>query len=360
MAAPTENKMIYRNLGGSGLKVSAISFGNWLTNDDPKTEATTKEIMKYAFEHGVNFFDTAEIYGFGSAETVFGNILKDLAWDRKDYVLSTKLIWNGGKSPNDSGLSRKHIIEGLTASLERLQHEYVDVVFCHRYDPYTPLEEVVRAMNWCIDHGKALYWATSEWEPDQIERAITIADKLGLARPLADQCQYNLYWRERVELGYSDLFDNYHYGTTVWSPLAGGLLTGKYNTEVPKDARFASLDGPGASNFKKLFGEEQVKETQKALTAFGEIAKELGCSQAALALAWTIRNPDVSTAIVGATKLSQIEDNLNALEILKKITPEINAKIEELFKTAPTPSIDYRKFGLTEPRRERRIRETQN
>jgi len=355
--ASAENKMIYRNLGNSGLKISAIGFGNWLTNNDAKTEATTKEIMKYAFEKGVNFFDTAEIYGFGTAETVFGNIIKDLGWDRKDYVLTTKLFWNGGKSPNDSGLSRKHIIEGLTSSLKKLQHDYVDVVFCHRYDSQTPLEETVRAMNWCIDNGKALYWATSEWDPDQIEHAISIADRLGLARPLADQCEYSIYKRDRVELDYGDIFDNYKYGTTVWSPLAGGLLTGKYNTEVPKEGRYQGSEAKD-DRFVKLFSEENLEETQKALQGLGEIAQELGCSQAALALAWIIKNPDVSTAIVGATKLSQFQDNLTALEIIDKITPEIETRVEGLFKTAPTPRVDYRKFSPSMPRREKRLQET--
>jgi len=336
--------MIYRNLGRSGLKISAVGFGNWLTNNNPETEAETLKIMQYAFDNGVNFFDTAEVYGAGVCETVWGNIFKKVNWPRKDYVLSTKIYWNGGSGPNDRGLCRKHIFESIKASLKRLQHEYVDVVFCHRFDTETPVEEVCRAFNWIIDQGYAFYWATSEWEPDQIQRAMTVCEQNGWIAPIADQCQYNLFNREKVDVKFGNVFDEYDYGTTVWSPLAGGLLTGKYNEEVPSDSRFASLDGPGASGFKALFSEEKKAETQAKLKALGEMAKELECSQAALALAWNIKSPNVTTAIVGATKVSQIEDNLTAIAVSKKLTQEHLDKIEEIFKTRPEQIMDWRNW----------------
>lgn len=348
--------MEYRFLGNSGLKVSVLSFGNWLTNNDPKVLEETKKIVRRCYEAGINFFDTAEGYGAGEAERQLGQALKELNVPREELVVTTKIFFGAvetGKSKiNRTGTSRKHIVEGLKASLKRLQMDYVDVVYAHRYDHETPIEETCRAFNHVIEQGLAFYWGTSEWTAQQIMDAMGVCDKLGLIRPITEQPQYNMLVREKLENEYVPLFDEYKLGTTVWSPLAGGILTGKYNDEVPKDSRVGNADPFIKSIYDKLFFNEKIYEKRrKALKEIAEIAKELGCSQAQLSLAWVIYNKDVTCAIFGATKISQVDDNLKAIEIYKKLTPEILERIEKVLETRPERGMNWKNWQPFAPRR---------
>ena len=348
--------MEYRFLGNSGLKVSVLSFGNWLTNNDPKVIETTKQIIKRCYDSGVNFFDTAEAYGKGEAERQFGEALKNLNVPREDLVISTKIFFGTvpeGKSKiNKTGTSRKHIIEGLNASLKRLQLDYVDVVLAHRYDHETPLEETCRAFNFVIEKGMAFYWGTSEWSVEQITAAMGICEKLGLIKPITEQPQYNMLVRDKLESEYVPLFDEFKLGTTVWSPLAGGLLTGKYNEIIPKESRIANLDAGTKALYDRLFFNENVYEKRrKAMKELGEIAKELGCTQAQLALAWVIYNKDVTCALMGASSVAQIEDNLKALDVYKKLTPEILERIEKALDNRPERKMNWKSWQTFPPRR---------
>ena len=339
-------EMEYRALGPSGLKVSVLSYGNWLTSNDPSVEEQTKACVKRCFEHGINFFDTAEVYGTpcGTAEIIMGNALKDLGVGREKLVVSTKLM-KGGETINERGLSRKHVIEGVNNSLRRLQLDYVDVIFAHRPDHETPIEETVRAINWLIENGKAFYWGTSEHSAAEIQEIHAVCDRLGLIKPIVEQPQYSMLWRDRFELEYGSLFDTYGMGSTIWSPLAQGILTGKYNEGIPSGTR---LDTNPGSIFGRYFGdEEKKKKTISKLQGLSEVAKELNVSLAQLALGWTISNKDVSTAIFGATKVEQIDDNIKAVQVYKKITPEIFEKIEKILDNAPKrkdPSQPLRKL----------------
>eukprot|EP00824_Muranothrix_gubernata_P002652 TRINITY_DN1320_c0_g1_i1.p1 TRINITY_DN1320_c0_g1~~TRINITY_DN1320_c0_g1_i1.p1 ORF type:complete len:383 (-),score=81.47 TRINITY_DN1320_c0_g1_i1:4-1152(-) len=356
-----KNDMIYRYLGKSGLKVSVLGYGNWVNNKD--CEEPTYECMKKAFEGGINFFDTAEIYGYyhknwGVAETIMGNCLKRLAIPRKDFVLSTK-FYRCGEGENDCFLSRKHLVEGIKNSLKRLQVDYVDVVFAHRYDSETPIEEVCRAFNWIIEQGYAFYWGTSMWTPQQIMEANERCERLKLIKPIVDQCEYNMLKRENMEFNLPPIYDKCGYGTTIWSPLASGILTGKYNDgKKPEDSRFGEKfkkDFPGLNDmiWPGFFGktEEENKKTTEKLQKLGELAKSLDVSQAQLALAWAIANTDVSTAIIGASKPSQVEDNLKAVALLKKWTPELEAKIEEILGNQPKPPLNWRTWAPMPERR---------
>ncbi len=335
------HNMEYRNLGPTGLKVSILGFGNWLTSDQKDFQERTTEMIKKSYDLGVNFFDTAEVYGSGEAEIAMGKAFKELNLPREQLVVSTKLFW-GGQGPNDTGLSRKHVIEGAKNSLKRLQLDYVDIIFCHRPDLETPVEETCRAFDYLINQGLTFYWGTSEWPADRITEALRVCDRLGLHRPVVEQPQYSLMVRERFEKEYSQLFREYHLGTTIWSPLAGGILTGKYNDGVPEGSRFDSDNGLLKSIFSNYFSDAKKEETLKKLKALGEIAKELECSQAQLALAWALANENVSVCLFGATKISQIEDNIKAVEIYKKLTPEILKRIEDAFGNAPEPLTDFR------------------
>jgi len=351
MEAP-KSTMEYRFLGPTGLKVSCVSYGNWLTSNDPTAETTTIEVVEKCHQLGINFFDTAEIYGKpdGTAEVYMGNALKKLNTPRENLVVSTKLF-KCGTGINSFGLSRKHIIEGLNNSLKRMQLDYVDIVFSHRHDHETPIEEVCKGFNWLIENNKAFYWGTSEWSSEQITEAYAVCDRLNLIRPVVEQPQYSMLWRDRFEVEYGHLFDTYKMGSTIWSPLAGGLLSGKYNNGEATEGRFSSSDSQGGDKFKNMFLPENKEKSIKLLQGLGHIAKELGCSQAQLALAWTLKNKDVSTAIFGATKLSQVEDNVKAVELYKKITPEIEAKIEEVLANRPKPSTNWKKWSPFPPRR---------
>lgn len=327
--------MEYRRLGKSGLQVSALSFGSWVTFAHQIDDCIAEQCMITAYENGINFFDNAEAYSSGKSEIVMGNILKKMNWDRTTYVVSSKVFW-GGKLPNQIGLSRKHVIEACNAALKRLQVDYLDLYYCHRPDKDTPIEETVRAMHTLIQQGKILYWGTSEWSAQEIMQAYGIAREHHLTPPTMEQPQYNMFHRERFENEYRRLYSEIGMGTTIWSPLASGLLTGKYNNEMPDSTR---LNLPNMEWLKeRLLGEEGKHNIEKArkLIAF---AKELGTNLPRLALAWCLKNPNVSTVITGASKVEQLKDNLQALEVVPLITDEVVLKIEEILKNKPVQSM---------------------
>lgn len=330
--------MEYRFLGRSGLKVSALSLGAWVTYGEQVGEERAYECMTAAYEAGVNFFDNAEVYANGQAETVMGNVIKKTGWKRSDLVISTKIFW-GGDGPNDSGLSRKHIFEGLHASLRRLQLEYVDLLFCHRPDKYTPVEETVWAMTHLIQQGKVFYWGTSEWSAEQIMEAYAVARREHLIPPLMEQPQYNMFHRERVESEYIRLYREIGLGTTIWSPLASGFLTGKYNEGIPEDSRLA-MDGYEwlRKRLNSERGQQQITKTRQLTT----IAQELGCSTAQMALAWCLKNLNVSTVITGASRQEQVHENMQALEMVEQLTPEVMARIETILDNKPPEEPDFR------------------
>lgn len=331
--------MIHRNLGRTGLKVSALSFGSWVTFDAQMDVDAVVASMRAAFDGGCTFFDNAEAYAEGRAEALMGEALQRLGWARSSYVLSTKIYW-GGPGPNEIGLSRKHVVEGTLASLRRLQLDHVDLLFCHRPDLHTPIEETVRAMNHVIDRGLAFYWGTSEWSADQIREAWRVADRLGLVGPAMEQPQYHLFHRERVEVEYAALYRDVGLGTTTWSPLASGLLTGKYNDGVPDGSR---LSLPQYTWLRKLLTESPEfparVEKVRALTA---LAGDLGGTMAQLAIAWCAANPHVSTVITGASRPEQVTENLKAIDLLPKVTPEVLARIDAIVGNRPAPPRDDR------------------
>src|SRR6266542_43529 len=298
--------MEYRRLGKAGIRLSALSLGAWVTYGGQVGEQVARECMAAAYDAGVNFFDNAEAYAGGNAEQVMGNVIKELGWRRESIVVSTKIFW-GGAGPNDTGLSHKHIIEGVNNALKRLQRSYVDLVFCHRPDPNTPIEETVRAMDIVIKQGKAFYWGTSEWSAAEIMRADAVARQYGLTPPSMEQPQYNMFVRERVEQEYVPLYQELGYGTTIWSPLASGLLTGKYNDGIPADSRFA-LEG-----FDWLKDQWMVEDKLSKVEQLQPLAYELGCTLAQLGLAWCLSNPNVSTVITGASRAAQVRENMQAI-----------------------------------------------
>lgn len=330
--------MEYRYLGKSGLKVSALSFGSWVTFGSQADVDRALEMMKIAYEAGVNFFDNAEVYNAGDAELIMGKVIQKAGWSRKDLVLSTKMFW-GGDGPNDRGLSRKHIIEGLDASLDRMELRYVDLLFAHRPDEHTPIEETVRAMNHAIDQGKAFYWGTSEWSAQQIMEAYGIARREHLIPPLMEQPQYNMFHRERFEVEYRRLYSEIGLGTTTWSPLASGLLTGKYNEGIPEDSR-ASLEG--YEWLKERFESKKAQKQIGKVSQLMDMADSLGCSVAQLAIAWCLTNPNVSTVITGASRPSQVEENMQALKVYEKLTPDLLQKIEDILQNKPEQPADLR------------------
>mmetsp|Transcript_7640 Transcript_7640/g.6765 ORF Transcript_7640/g.6765 Transcript_7640/m.6765 type:complete len:382 (+) Transcript_7640:1-1146(+) len=355
MEATSENKMVYRYLGDSGLKVSILSFGNWITGHEADAEKSQIECIKRAYELGVNFFDTAEIYGEGQAETIMGKAIKELPCERKDLVISTK-IFSCGSGINETFLSRKHITEAVHNSLKRLDLEYVDILFCHRPDDETPLEETIRAMNWAIEEGYAFYWATSEWSPERISQAMEICSRLKLIRPIADQCEYSALMRNNFEKNLRHSYESYKYGTTIWSPLAGGILTGKYNDgTIPEGTRYT--DNAFAKNvvLSKYFGPKTKENTVRILQGFQEIADELKVSMAQLGLAWCIVNQDVSTCIFGATKIYQVEDNMKALDLAQSWTKDLETRLNELLGNEPAPDRDFNKWAPKAPRRGIRV-----
>jgi len=330
--------MKYRYLGNSGLKVSELSFGSWVTFGPQVDVDKAIKLMTLAYEAGVNFFDNAEVYSDGQAEEIMGKALKKTGWKQSDLVLSTKLFW-GGDGPNDNGLSRKHILEGMDTSLKRMGVEYVDLVFAHRPDIHTPIEETVRAFNYLIDNGKTFYWGTSEWSAQQIMEAYAIARREHLIPPLMEQPQYNMFHRERVEVEFHRLYTEIGLGTTIWSPLAGGLLTGKYNNGIPEDSR-ANL--PGYEWLKKRFAGEKAEEQIGKVIKLAGVAEELGCSTAQLAIAWCLLNPNVSTVITGASKAEQVKENMKAIDYVDQLTDDVVHTIEEILGNKPDLPPDLR------------------
>jgi voltage-dependent potassium channel beta subunit len=320
--------MEYRRLGRAGLKLGQLSLGAWVTYGGQVGEDVARECMLEAYEAGVNFFDNAEGYASGNAEVVMGNVIKKLGWRRESIVVSTKLFW-GGEGPNDIGLSHKHIIEGMNNALRRLQMDYVDLVFCHRPDPNTPIEETVRAMDILVKQGKAFYWGTSEWSAAEILRADGLARQYGLTPPTMEQPQYNMLTRERFEKEYAPLYKELGYGTTIWSPLASGILTGKYNQGIPAGTR-ATLPG-----YEWLREDVITPERVETARRLQPLAAELGCSLAQMALAWCLKNPNVSTVITGASRREQVAENMKALEVVPKLTPEVMERIEGILGNKP-------------------------
>jgi voltage-dependent potassium channel beta subunit len=320
--------MEYRRLGRAGLKLSELSLGAWVTYGGQVGEDVARECMLAAYEAGVNFFDNAEAYANGNAEIVMGNVIKKLGWRREGIVVSTKLFW-GGEGPNDTGLSHKHIVEGMNSALRRLQMDYVDLVFCHRPDPNTPIEETVRAMDILIKQGKAFYWGTSEWSAAEILRADGLARQYGLTPPSMEQPQYNMLTRERFEREYAPLYKELGYGTTIWSPLASGILTGKYNQGIPAGTR-ATLAGYEWLR-EDVITPERVEKTKR----LQPLADDLGCSMAQMALAWCLKNPNVSTVITGASRREQVIENMKALEVVPKLTPDVLEQIDGILGNKP-------------------------
>jgi len=318
----------YRKLGISGLKLSELSLGAWVTYGGQVGEEVAVKCMSAAHDAGVNFFDNAEAYAHGNAETVMGNAIKRLGWRRESIVVSSKVFW-GGDGPNDKGLSRKHVYEACRNSLRRLQLNYLDLFFCHRPDPNTPIEETVRLMDDLIHQGLILYWGTSEWSAADIMRAYGIARELGMTPPTMEQPQYNMLHRERVEVEYLPLYREIGLGTTIWSPLASGLLTGKYKNGVPPGSR-ATLEGYGWLRENLITPENIAKVSQ-----LEPIAKDLGCSMAQLGLAWCLKNPHVSTVMTGASRPEQVVENMKAIDVVDKLDSGVMERIDDILGNRP-------------------------
>jgi len=331
-------KMQYRFLGRSGLQVSAISIGGWVTFGDAVGDEATFEVMKVAYDAGINFFDCAEGYAGGKSEIVMGKAIKHFGWKRNDLVISTKIYWGGayGDNPvNNGGLSRKHIVEGVEGALKRLQLDYVDLVYCHRPDRHTPIEETVRAMNYIINSGKAFYWGTSEWNPEEIAMAWACAERLGLIGPVMEQPEYSMIARDRVEREYALLYEKYGLGLTIFSPLKGGVLTGKYNDGIPEDSRMAKAADGYTSSQRESYGNENWKKLIAQVKLLKPVAEKLGTDQATLALAWVLKNPNVSSAITGASKKEQITRSVKALDLVEKLDDKVMAEIDEILGNKP-------------------------
>jgi len=319
-------KMEYRRLGSSGLRVSVLSFGSWVTFDNQLKDDTALACMQAAWDAGCNFFDNAEAYAGGESEAIMGRVISQLGWKRHHYVLSTKVFWGiDGPIPNmQNSLNRKYLHHSIEGCLDRLQVDFVDLLFCHRADPKTPIEETVWAMSDLVDRGKVLYWGTSEWSADEIRAAWEIAERHHLHKPVMEQPQYNMLERKRVETEYRRLYDDIGLGTTIWSPLASGLLTGKYLEEVPSDSRAAL---PGDGWLASRLTDEASLDVGRGLAP---IADSLGCTLAQLALAWCTKNPHVSTVITGASRESQVHENFGALDVIPLLTDEVMTRIDEV------------------------------
>ena len=324
MTSSSKKNMQYRRLGRSGLQVSVLSFGSWVTFDTQLKDDLALECMQAAYDAGSNFFDNAEVYAGGESEAIMGRVIEQLGWERHTYVLTSKFFWGiHGRLPNmQNTLNRKYLMQAIDRSLERMRVDFLDVVYCHRADPETPIEETVWAMHDIITSGKALYWGTSEWNADDIRAAWEIAERHHLHKPIVEQPQYNLLTRKKVEREYARLYDDIGLGTTIWSPLASGLLTGKYAAGIPDDSRGA-LDGYG-------WLAERITDpaSQAKVERLRPIADELGCSMAQLSIAWCVTNPHVSTVITGASRVSQVLENFAAIDVVPLLTPEVLARID--------------------------------
>jgi voltage-dependent potassium channel beta subunit len=314
--------MQYRRLGRAGIQVSVLSFGSWVTFHNQAKTDTAAEMMQAAYDAGVNFFDNAEVYAGGKSEEVMGEALKKLGWRRSSYLVSTKFYWGLERGVNERNtLNRKRLLEGIDGSLRRLGLDYVDLIFCHRPDRNTPIEETAHAMHDIVQSGRAIYWGVSEWSADEIRAAWMICDKYGWHKPTMEQPEYNLFRRRKVEVEYARLYEDIGLGATTWSPLASGILTGKYNKGIPKDSR-ASLRGYG------WLKEEITKDKIEKVKKLAPIVKELDCTLAQFAIAWCAKNPNVSTVITGASRVEQVHENLKALEVMPKLTDEVMKRID--------------------------------
>lgn len=324
--------MEYRRLGKTGLQVSLLSLGSWLTFGNQITDDVAEDLMRISYEAGINFFDNAEGYAFGQSETVMGKALKNLGWDRTSYIVSSKVFFGSRHNPlpNQTGLSRKHIVEACHEALSRLQTDYLDLFFCHRPDATVPMPEIVRTMNTLIAQGKILYWGTSEWSAVQIMEANAVARELNLEGPMMEQPQYNMFWREKVERDYLHIYPNAGLGTTIWSPLAGGTLTEKYADGLPKEV--TRMTSEGLDFIKEVNLADERLEKIKALSS---LAKELGTTLAKLAIAWCAKNPNVSTIILGARKPEQLRETLTSLEVLPLLNASVNEQIEAILQNKP-------------------------
>ncbi|MEJ5257585.1 MAG: aldo/keto reductase [Fervidobacterium sp.] len=317
--------MEYRKVGKWGVKISEVSLGSWLTFGNQLDLKATKDVVRYAVENGINFIDTAEAYANGIAESMLGVILKE--YRREDLVISTKIFW-GGEGPNDKGLSRKHLLEGTWNSLKRLQLDYVDILYCHRPDPEVPMEEVVWTMDQILRSGLAFYWGTSEWSAEEIERAHQVAKELNCIPPVVEQPQYNLIFKARVEKEYAPLYEKYGMGTTIWSPLASGVLSGKYLEGIPQGSRLDKWPWLRKTMEERgIFGEE----TMNKLKRIKQIADDLGVTMSQLSIAWCLKNPHVSSVILGVSSLEQLKENIKAVEVKEKITEEIYQELNSIF-----------------------------
>ncbi len=324
--------MEYRRMGKTGLQLSVLSYGSWVTFAKQIDDKVSDRLMSFAYDNGINFFDNAEVYSRGESEKMMGRILKAKNWERSSYLVSSKVFfgWRGEQNkPNQTGLSRKHIMEACHEALGRLQLDYLDLFFCHRPDKNVPIEEVVRTMNTLISQGKILYWGTSEWSGAEIAEAHMVARQIGLEPPAMEQSQYNLFERYKMEVDYLTVFSNLGMGTTIWSPLASGLLTGKYNNGIPDGSRL------GLEGFDWLKDRTLTTGRLERVKELGVLADELGVSLATLAIAWCIRNKDVTTAILGATREEQLKENMQALEVLAKLSDEVMFRIDEIMQTRP-------------------------
>jgi voltage-dependent potassium channel beta subunit len=324
--------MEYRRLGKSGLQLSALSLGSWLTIGKSVDEKLSEKLMIAAYESGINFFDGAEIYANSQAEIVMGKVLKKTKWNRSSYVVSSKAFFgiHGEKSkPNEKGLSRKHLVEACHQALKRMQVEYLDLYLCHRPDKNTPMEEVVFTMNHLIQQGKIFYWGTSEWSAAEIMEAHMVARQNNLIGPTVEQPEYNMFVRKRMEADFAPIFRTVGLGTTIWSPLNSGILTGKYNKGIPKNSRFAT------AGLEWLRDREVQVEKIKKVEQLEKISDKLDCKMSQLALAWCLRNDNVSTVILGATGLVQLKENIKALEVLPLLTDTVNVAIEKVLNNKP-------------------------
>ena len=324
--------MEYRRMGRSGLQLSVLSFGSWVTFHKQINDNSADELMGIAYDNGINFFDNAEVYALGESEKMMGRVLKAKNWDRTSYTISSKAFfgWRGKENkPNQTGLSRKHLTEACHEALQRLQTDYLDLYFCHRPDKNTPIEEVVLTMNNLIQQGKILYWGTSEWSGVELMEAHRVAQHYRLIGPSMEQPQYNLFERNKIENDYLEVYKNVGLGTTIWSPLAAGLLTGKYNNGIPEGSRLA-IEG-----FDWLKERWIIQDKIEKVQQLQSLANELGCSLPALSIAWCIKNPNVTTAILGATKKEQLIDNLTALKAVELLTSEVISKIEAIMQNKP-------------------------
>ncbi len=323
-------EMQYKNLGKSGLQVSRLSLGSWLTFGKQISDDTAEALMTYAYEQGINFFDNAEIYARGKSEEVMGAILKKKGWSRDSYIVSSKAFFGiGGELPTQKGLSRKHLVEACEAALKRFQLDYLDLYYCHRPDKQTPIEETVWTMHQLIMQGKILYWGTSEWSAQEIMEAHMFAKQNHLIGPIVEQPEYNMFVRNKVEVEFSQIYKSVGLGTTIWSPLASGILSGKYNDQFPDGTRL------GMDGLEWLKERNLTQERITAVLALGNLAKELGLSLPVMSLAWCLKNPNVSTVILGASKLQQLQENMQALGAQELLTPDVMQRIEDILQNKP-------------------------